>query len=117
MEQKKKINWKTTDNRFVAFLDILGFKDKVMRNSHEEIYSELNKISTVRRHLEKLVIKNKIGLYKDIDIYIVSFSDSIVLFSKNDSKDNFDFFTTSLMTIFSNAIKSKIAPLSQVCDL
>ena len=40
-----KSNWKTTDYRFVAFLDILGFKDSVMRNSHEDIYLKLSNIN------------------------------------------------------------------------
>ena len=30
-----------TRNRFVAFLDIMGFKDRVARNEHNEILKEL----------------------------------------------------------------------------
>ncbi len=109
-KSNKKTNWKTTDKRFVAFLDILGFKDKVMRSTHEEIYAELNKISTAKRNLEESVNKDIIqSTFNDVDIYIVSFSDSIVLFSKNDSEDNFNFFTIALIGLFSNAIKNKIA--------
>lgn len=107
---EKRTNWKPTDKRFVAYLDLLGFKDKVMRSSHEDIYAELNTISTVRRSLEKSVDKDSIQkTFNDVDIYIVSFSDSIVLFSKNDSEDNFKFFSIALLGLFSNAIKSKIA--------
>jgi hypothetical protein len=108
--KKKKTNWKTTDNRFVAFLDLLGFKDKVMRNSHDDIYSELNKISSLKKSIESSVTKDIITKnFEDVDIYIVSFSDSIVLFSKNDSIDNFKFFTFALRSIFASTIRNKIA--------
>ena len=109
-EGKKKTNWKTKDNRFVAFFDLLGFKDKVMRYSHEDIYGELSKLSILRKKLEIAVYDEQIeNLFEDVDIYIVSFSDSIALFSKNDSLDNFKFFTISVLGLFSNAIKNKIA--------
>ena len=109
-QDEKKTKWKPTDNRFVAFFDLLGFKDKVMRASHEEIYKELNQLSACRKQWENAthdkLVENK---FEDVDIYIVSFSDSIVLFSKNDSLDNFKFFSISVLGIFSNAIKNKIA--------
>lgn len=109
-EKITKTNWKTTDNRFVAFLDLLGFKDKVMRKSHDEIYNELSKISSYKKKLEESIKAEIITRnFNDIDIYIVSFSDSIVLFSKNDSLDNFKFFTIALKSLFSKAIKNKIA--------
>lgn len=109
-EKTLKTNWKPTDTRFVAFFDLLGFKDKIMRKTHDEIYSELNKFSNWRKNIEKtlnndIVIKNFI----DVDVYIVSFSDSIVLFSKNDSLDNFKFFTLAINSLFSNSIKNNIA--------
>ena len=113
MEQKKTINipnkWKTTDTRFVAFLDILGFKDKVMRKSHAEIYEELSKISKLKDTVEnRLSLKNTEKFY-DADVYVVSFSDSIVIFSKNDSFENFEYFLVALRGIFANSIRHKIA--------
>ena len=106
----KKSNWKTTDKRFVAFLDILGFKDKVMRNTHNEIYDDLSKLSRVKSYLEQVASQtSEAEIYQDADIYIVSFSDSIVIFSKNDDYENFEFFLISLRYFFSNAIAHKIA--------
>lgn len=110
MDSNKKTKWIPTDKRFVAFLDLLGFKDKVMRSTHEEIYEELHKISTVSRNLEESTKNDSIQkTFNDADIYIVSFSDSIVLFSKNDNIDNFKFFSLALLALFSKAIKNKIA--------
>jgi hypothetical protein len=100
-------NWKPTDKRFVAFFDILGFKDLVMRSSHEEIYDKLNNLSATKKWLENLTkesgIIDKIG---DGEIYTVSFSDSIVLFSKNDNPENFKFFLVAVRWFFAKAIQS-----------
>lgn len=106
----KKTNWKPTDHRFVCFIDLLGFKDKVMRKSHEEIYSELNKISSTKKALEDAVNDERLDKwYDDVDIYIVSFSDSIVIFTKSDSLDNFRFFILAIRLLMANAVESKIA--------
>lgn len=106
----KKTNWQTTDMRFVAFLDILGFKEKVLRKTHSEIYKELSTFSSIKKSLE-MWPEDKVvaSMYIDVDIYIVSFSDSIVVFSKNDSVDNFKFFTTALKSLLAKSVKNKIA--------
>lgn len=107
-ENLKRTNWINTDKRFVAFLDILGFKDMVMRSSHSEIYEKLNEISKAKQWLEEMPnsnnLKTKIG---NGEIYTVSFSDSIVIFSKNDDIENFRFFIVSVMWFFRKAIENK----------
>lgn len=49
---RTKKSWSPTSKRFVCFLDIMGFKDLVMRNSHKEIYDLLTKLSKHRDTLE-----------------------------------------------------------------
>lgn len=70
-----------TANRFVAFLDIMGFKDTVARKSHEEVYRMLHS-------LYAMIDKIPVGHVKD-KLYITMFSDSIVIFSKTDTEDEF----------------------------
>ncbi len=107
----KKTQWKVTDTRFVAFIDILGFKDKVMRDTHHHIYSQLSKISKTKRSIEKLADNEEfMKQFGDSDVYIVNFSDSIVVFSKNDSFDNFIYFLTVVNYLFTDAIRN-IIPL------
>lgn len=107
--KKKKTSWKLTDNRFVAFLDILGFKDLVMRSSHDDIYKLLNNISNIRNTIEKVNdIGDKPSILEDAEVYTVSFSDSIVLFSKNDSEENFNMFIHSVNWLFSKSIEKSI---------
>lgn len=95
----KKTNWKTTDKRYVDFLDLLGFKDKVARKKHNEIYDELSMISSIKKSIEDSPNKDEI-YFTNVDTYIVSFSDSIVLFSKNDSFPNFIFFRCNPIFVF-----------------
>ena len=109
MTKKKieKTNWKPTDFRFVAFLDILGFKDMVMRNSHEEIYQTLNQISKSKKLIEAAA--TELGdLFGDAEVYVVSFSDSIVIFSKNDDIENFHYFLLATRWLFTEAINKQI---------
>lgn len=98
--------WKTTDNRFVAFFDILGFKDKVMRKGHEDIFKELKQISD----LKKLIENAQLSYFKDIPVKIkcISFSDSIAIFSKDASTDSFKHFLITVRAFMGNSIKYKI---------
>ncbi|WP_299365112.1 hypothetical protein [Winogradskyella sp.] len=108
MGKKKstKTNWKPTDNRFVAFLDILGFKDLVMRKSHDEIYKSLNGISKTKKTIEEAALE--IDDFGDAEVYVVSFSDSIVIFSKNDSFENFHYFLLATRWMFTKAFNNQI---------
>lgn len=109
MSKTEKTKWLPTDKRFVAFFDILGFKDLVMRNTHEEIYKLLSEISEMRKEIETWK-DDSIGRYANSEIYTVSFSDSIVLFSKTDSIEDFDLFIYSVRWFFANSMK-KLIPL------
>jgi hypothetical protein len=79
-------DWKLTTDRFVAFFDIMGFKDLVLKSSHEDILDKLNKLSKTRMELDQVnnatsdPEKDPIGITKSF-----TFSDSIFIFSKTDS--------------------------------
>ncbi|MGB3606954.1 hypothetical protein [Psychroserpens sp.] len=104
-KKSEKTNWKPTDRRFVAFLDILGFKDLVMRKSHDEIYQILNQISKSKKLIEEGADLKEVG---DAEVYVVSFSDSIVIFSKNDNIDNFNYFLLATRWLFTGAFNKQI---------
>lgn len=65
-----------TNNRFIVFLDIMGFKDRVARNNHEKILKELE--------IFKDNISKCINYYPNAEIQPVLFSDSILIYSQND---------------------------------
>lgn len=108
MEKEKitdKKPWNVTDKRFVCFLDIMGFKDLVMRNSHEKIYKMLDEFSKDRSSLEDANLTEE---YDSDSMKTVSFSDTIVVFTKNDSKKCLELFTYATSWLFGQAIKSGI---------
>ncbi len=85
--EKKK--WIITTKRFVAFLDIMGFKDMVARNSHKNIYNSLHAITS----------DVKQGKWH-MDSYISIFSDSIVIFSRDQTQKSFHDLIWSVLIIF-----------------
>jgi hypothetical protein len=104
-----KLPWKMTNKRFVAFIDILGFKDLVMRSSHKDIYEQLFQISKTKQLIENLSDDKYFMADKgDSDTYILRFSDSIAIFSKTDDLANFSYFLEVTNYLFSRAINCKI---------
>jgi hypothetical protein len=86
---QKESAWKATCNRFVAFLDIMGFKDLVFRNNHKEILNMLESFHPIIKQIESFAagwLENT-ELEAGISLVIrpVLFSDSIVLISYSDS--------------------------------
>jgi hypothetical protein len=79
--------WQPTTQRFVAFFDILGFKDLVTKKSHTEI---LEKLKILKNVIEELKVPEKLPSLKGLNIsadqtQAVTFSDSIIFFSKGDT--------------------------------
>ena len=116
------------NNRFVVFLDIMGFKDRVARNSADELYKELtdfNKdITTIIN--SSFVLKPKEEIKQDDNselkliskketeegIILAQFSDSIVLFSSDNSAKSLKKISEVTAKIMQNAInREKPIPL------
>jgi hypothetical protein len=103
---KSKKPWSTTSKRFVCFLDIMGFKDMVMRNSHKEIYDLLTKLSKHRNSLENA--KKLPEQYDSDSLKTVSFSDSIVVFTKDDRPECFEIMTLAVSWLFAQSLRDGI---------
>lgn len=80
-KQKKTISteteWPITCNRFVAFIDIMGFKDMVTRTPHNEIYEMMKTI----KESESINWNNNRPLF----VKTTTYSDSIIIYSKDES--------------------------------
>lgn len=69
-----------TQDRFIAFLDIMGFKDRVARNDHNDVLKELEVFqSNISRY---------VSYYREANVQIALFSDSILIYSQNNSTDS-----------------------------
>ena len=110
--KKKVTDWEKEDNRFVAFIDILGFKDSVLRESHSNIYNKLVDLSDFLESFESSLVKLEKQIFEDSEIKTFNFSDSIIVFSKNSSEGNFYVFMHSLISLFYKAMEINI-PLKQ----
>lgn len=94
--------WEHTNNRFVIFIDIMGFKDFVARHNHEEVYEKMLKLSSVREIIEKALNEAMAKEYSN-KVYSTSFSDSIIIFSKSDDLESFKAVSIVASILFSSA--------------
>lgn len=90
--------WTLTTNRFVVLLDILGFKDLVARETHQTI---LDMLYQVRKANSFIFENNK---YFTDDVYIVTFSDSLILFSRGNKRYDFN----QILTVSTNLMARMI---------
>lgn len=72
-----------TQDRFIGYIDIMGFKDMVQRNSHEEIYDKFLKIIDDANKLKD----NKI--FVDNAVQLKVFSDSFLFYTRSSSRVDF----------------------------
>jgi len=124
-------NWCDTPKVFVAFLDIMGFKHRLQRDSHEEVRKMFETLRPSLRDLEAKAKEKEVKLketkkqgrgflaryydtYPDLrlkpDSYIlpVSFSDSIILISNDDTYESAREILSRINLILGIAIDSKI---------
>lgn len=71
-------------NSFVCFIDIMGFKEMVARKKSQEIYDSMKK-------LRESIFDMK-NILKNGDLKVITFSDSIIIYSKDDTNDGFNQF-------------------------
>lgn len=85
MEGKSKSDkWKITTDRFVCFLDIMGFKNLVAMSSHNEIYTMMKKIETSKKRYANLVWSGT----NPGSVRTTTYSDSIMLYSKDETLES-----------------------------
>lgn len=84
--------WENTTERYVCFLDIMGFKDRLIRNGHDSILSEVEEFfghikKTINEFIDSIkndeVLKSVFG---PIEIKHITFSDSILLITGGKNK-------------------------------
>jgi hypothetical protein len=99
--------WDITANRYVAYLDIMGFKDMVARSTHDQIYSMMKEINNeVKSNTEIRWIKGPIKY-----VETTTYSDSLIIYSKDDSYESLYSFICAVsatnFTLLSKAIPHK----------
>jgi hypothetical protein len=97
-------DWKVKTKRYVAFLDILGFKEFVLRHSIHEVYSRLKILNALKPDIDEADYDSE--LEKRIMFTIMS--DSIFIFSKDDTFSNLRYFLTYVKRVMRMAIRKEI---------
>jgi hypothetical protein len=99
--------WKTTAKRYVAFLDIMGFKDRVFRETHEDVLKFMERMSSYIKSIESHAMKKIIEQNKGVT-RPVFFSDSILLVTNNDSEDSLESIITACGYLIWNCLRMGI---------
>lgn len=108
MRTKKLNGWNISAERFVVFLDIMGFKDYISRNSHKDVYNRMLKFINRKNLIERRVNSFLKEMIEDDFIYSTTFSDSIILFSKDNSSSSLATILFAASDIMYSAFKDSI---------
>lgn len=102
------IPWETTCDRFVAILDIMGFKEIVSRKSHEEVLEILRKLKAVLKFLSgndgNYPMTNNL-LLRPEQTRSITFSDSIFIFSNGNNVSDLSKIALDCDALISTAFK------------
>ena len=92
--------WKVTSNRFVAFLDIMGFQNLVFRNTHKHVLALMEEI-----YHSLSIFENEYKSRKGACVRPVLFSDSILLISNDNSEDSLEEIVFNTEWVLGSAFK------------
>jgi hypothetical protein len=92
---------KFSKNRLVAFIDILGFKNRVAEESSDQIYKTLDVMHKIRTEME--AYKDESSLFQT-----VAFSDSLLIYTRDESEKAADYFLFTIGWIVANALANRI---------
>ncbi|MEN9910116.1 MAG: hypothetical protein RLZZ540_3275 [Bacteroidota bacterium] len=107
-KNKGYIPWKITTNRFVGIMDIMGFKDLVARNDHETVYEMMKKVSYAMRVNQSVFSVDSESENFDINIIMMTYSDSIMIYSRDDSESSQENFIASISALSEDLFKDGI---------
>ncbi|WP_445360369.1 hypothetical protein ACJJIL_17640 [Microbulbifer sp. EKSA005] len=85
-----------TTNRYIAYFDIMGFKDMIYRNTHEQVSEVMDGISVITSSIKNTEMRllessqnKKLRLDSTVVLPVI-FSDSILFISKSDSPEDLE---------------------------
>jgi hypothetical protein len=97
-------DWGITCRRYVGYIDIMGFKDLVLRSSHQKVYEIMIKIDECKTFNENIKWPKLEGKF----VYTTTYSDSIMIFSKDDSLDSLRAFNGTISGMIEDLFAEKI---------
>jgi hypothetical protein len=113
-QTNENLKWESTCNRFVVYMDVMGFRNLVFRENHNDILKMLEDFSIPINDIEKEAEERKQGkpsiwgIFENAIIEPVIFSDSVLLFSNDNSLGSIEKILWGAITIMRNALKNGI---------
>ena len=101
---KDNSDWKIKTKRYVAFMDVLGFKDYVLRHSIDEVYERLQTLNGFRPEEGERDYDSD----EEKRIKVSIFSDSIFIFSRDDGFVTLRHFLSYVKRVMRMALRSEI---------
>lgn len=98
---KETHEWNENSDHIVLFMDIMGFKDRVMRMGHKELLEKMIEFKEKNDRLKPL-LKDKNGEL----LRMVQFSDSIIIASLDDSKSALNKIVKAGVVLMQNALSN-----------
>lgn len=100
----KTDSWTRSQKRYIGFIDIMGFKDIVARTNEEVLYQMMRSIRD--SSFQNLIIH---GVDDPDDgyessIYITTYSDSIIVYTKDDSPQCLNSFINAISGLTNDLI-------------
>lgn len=111
------IKWIATKRRYVCFIDIMGFQDMIATKKHSEIYKMMKKVVEFQRFSSDINWLGKPNLVKTS-----TYSDSIMIYSLNDSFDSLESITCTISSLIYDLLsegipfKGALALGTMTCD-
>jgi hypothetical protein len=94
--------WNSDCDRFIAFMDIKGFKDYVARENHLKIKEKLIELKKRTNWI------NEENILFNCDAKLINFSDSICIFTSGITNEDFEFICYASREVLRNAIELNI---------
>jgi hypothetical protein len=94
--------WPITIERFVVYVDIMGFKDMVARSTHNQVYQLMKKIDKNIKRIDNIKWKG------EADVRTANYSDSIMIYSKDSTKKSIDSIIAVTSVLIDELLVQKI---------
>ena len=105
---KMNNDWKDESERFVLYLDIMGFKERINREPILKLKSDLLEFRTKNEKLKPL-LRGKTGDGEHELLKMAQFSDSIVVISKGNSTKDLNLITKAAVILMQTALETGFA--------